>query len=401
MITRSSMLRVVIMSLVVLAAACSDSSKPSSTASSTASLSPAEAAKAYQDPGPSPVGVTTLTLQKGNKVEVWYPAVAGTTGTETYDVRDFTPEGIKALLTANVPATFSYPAGRDANVADGSFPLVFFSHGFSGIRVGSSHLTSHLASWGMIVAAPDHPSRDLPHALTFQNGNAHDAVDDVNATLTRMKAENTKPGGLFNGHVDEQRVAIVGHSAGGGTAEAAAREIDPIRGYVSLASGSFGGGGGSGGSNASTTSTTVPPPVDKPSLFVAGANDNVAVVDRVTNPAFHRAVPPTRLWVIDKTGHNAFDDFCTLGNGAGIIGVAEASGLGPLLSSPTFSQFKTLGEDGCKPPDLPVQQVWPIIDHVVTSWLRNLFGIDPQPIGLGPAVANQYVVPVRIEERLQ
>jgi hypothetical protein len=44
--------------------------------------------------------------------------------------------------------------------------------------------------------------------------------------------------------------------------------------------------------------------------------------------------------------------------------------------------------------------VWPIIDHVVTSWLRNLFGVDPQPIGLGPEVADQYPVPVRIEQRL-
>ena len=48
-----------------------------------------------------------------------------------------------------------------------------------------------------------------------------------------------------------------------------------------------------------------------------------------------------------------------------------------------------------------MQEVWPIIDHVVTSWLRNLFGIDQVPIGLGPEVANEYAVPVRIEERLQ
>jgi hypothetical protein len=48
-----------------------------------------------------------------------------------------------------------------------------------------------------------------------------------------------------------------------------------------------------------------------------------------------------------------------------------------------FSQFKTLGEDGCKSAGRPVQEVWPIIDHVVTSWLRNLFRIDQQPIGPG------------------
>ena len=276
-------------------------------------------------------------MPAGNKVEVWYPAVAGTTGTVSYDVRDFTPEGIKALLTANIPATFSYPGAHDAQVADGSFPLVFYSHGFSGIRVGSSHLTSHLASWGMIVAAPDHPSRDLTHALSFQTGGAQNSVDDINATWTLMQSENAKQGGLFYRHVDEDHVAITGHSAGGGTAEAAARQIDAIDGYASMASGTFSGSG----TGAGSTTTTLPPPVDKPTLFVAGANDNVAVFDRVTKPAFDRALPPTRLWVIDKTGHNAFDDFCTFGNGAGIIGVAEASGLGPLLSSEMFSRFKS------------------------------------------------------------
>ena len=160
-IRRSLTRPIVVACILLLVAACSDSSKPSSSASSSAPPPPAEAAKAYEDPGSFPVGVTTLTLPAGNKVEVWYPAVAGTTGTVSYDVRDFTPEGIKALLTANIPATFSYPGARDAQVADGSFPLVFYSHGFSSFRVGSSHLTSHLASWGMVVAAPDHPSRDL------------------------------------------------------------------------------------------------------------------------------------------------------------------------------------------------------------------------------------------------
>jgi hypothetical protein len=141
-------------------------------------------------------------------------------------------------------------------------------------------------------------------------------------------------------------------------------------------------------------------PASKPSLFVAGADDQVAVFDKVTEPAFDAAATPTVLWEIDKTGHNAFDDFCTLGNGKGIIGLAEASGLGPLLASKSFASFKKLGSDGCSPPDVPVRTVWPIIDHVVTSWLRQLFGVDPKPgIGLGPAVANQYAVSVRIEAR--
>jgi hypothetical protein len=64
-----------------------------------------------------------------------------------------------------------------------------------------------------------------------------------------------------------------------------------------------------------------------------------------------------------------------------------------------LSQFKSLGEDGCSPPALPVRQVWPVIDHVVTSWLRNLFGVDAQPVGLDANVAGQYNVAVDIQSR--
>ena len=108
---RAPRLVAITVSLLLLVAACS-SSKTSTAASTnptatTTTISPAIAAKAYEQPGPHPVGVTTYTLPTGNKVEVWYPAVAGTTGTVSYDIRDFTPPSIKALLTANVPATFS------------------------------------------------------------------------------------------------------------------------------------------------------------------------------------------------------------------------------------------------------------------------------------------------------
>jgi dienelactone hydrolase len=355
----------------------------------------------YEQPGPHPVGVTTFTLAAGNKVEVWYPAVAGTTGRISYDVRDFVPAAIKALLTANIPATYSYPGRRDAKVAAGRFPLVLFSHGFGGIRLQSSFLTSHLASWGMIVAAPEHPSRDLPHAITFKLGPAQDSVDDLKATLDLVTAENATAGSLLAGHVDTGRVAAVGHSAGGETVLSAARQIAAIEGYVSLASGIFPNRGGASLTGASTTSTTQPPMPDKPSLFVAGKDDGIAVFAAVTKPAFDAAAAPTRLWLIDKLGHNGFDDFCTFGNGKGIIGVAEASGLGPALSKPPLDQFKKLGSDGCLPPAVPVQQTFPIIDHVVTAWLRNLFGIDRQPVGLDASVATQYRVGVQIEARLR
>ena len=47
----------------------------------------------------------------------------------------------------------------------GRFPLVVFSHGYAGFRDQSTFLTSWLASWGFVVAAPDHHSRDLTAVL--------------------------------------------------------------------------------------------------------------------------------------------------------------------------------------------------------------------------------------------
>jgi predicted alpha/beta hydrolase family esterase len=249
----------------------------------------------------------------------------------------------------------------------------------------------------MIVAAPEHPSRDLTHALVFQLGPAQASVNDMKETLQLVTSEDHKPGSLLDGHVDLAHVAAVGHSAGGATALSSAEQMPEVAGYVSLASGIFRSSSSSTTADTTTTTTAMP---EKPSLFVAGTDDHVAVFSQVTKPAFDAAPAPSRLWLIDKLGHNGFDDFCTFGNGKGIIGVAEAAGLGPALSKPPLSQFKSLGEDGCNPPALPVRQNWPIIDHVVTSWLRNLFGTDKDPVGLDTSVAGQYDVKVDISAHL-
>lgn len=406
--------------VVMLVAACSDGSKSSSTqvadTASSATDSPVTGvpatevpsttdaattttvdidtqAMAYSDYGPYPVGVTTLQLDKGPLVEVWYPAVEGTTGTETYDVRDFVGEAIRGVLTGDVPATYSYPAGRDAGVAEGEFPVVLFSHGVVGIRVQSSFLTSNLASWGMIVVSPEHPSRDMENVLNnTASGDRADSIDDLLRSLDLITAEGTDAASRFNGHVDAERVAAVGHSAGGGTVLAAARD-SRVDGYVSLASGIFSGASGDTTTATATTTTTAPLPA-KPSFFIGGSVDAVIPFATVTEPAYEAAPSPSLLWEIDGVGHNGFNDFCTFGNGTGIIGIAEASGLGAFLDS--APGLRTLGEDGCVPPAIPVATTFPIINHAVTAWVRHLFGVDAEAVGLGTDVADRYETLVTI-----
>ncbi|MCU1396636.1 MAG: dienelactone hydrolase-like enzyme [Ilumatobacteraceae bacterium] len=380
--------------------------------SPTTTADPATEADAYEAAGPYPVGVTTLTMANGIQVAVWYPAVAGSDGTETYDVRDFTAPAIKALLTADIPATYSYPATRDAAVADGHFPVVLNSHGYSGINVGSSFLTSHLASWGMIVVSPDHPTRDLYHTVAGITPDVvTDPVDDLLGSLDLITAKGSTAGDPFDGHVDIDHVGALGHSAGGGTVlEAAA---DPrIDGYVSMASGiprptpatdttdTTAADTTVAGSTPATTPATNPAASvalpDKPSFFLSGSVDGVADPAR-THDAFLAVPTPSLFWEITGVGHNGFDDFCTFGNGTGIIGIAQASGLGPLLDAQP--QFRTLGSDGCSPPAVPVATTFPIIDHAVTAFFLELFGIDAAPKGLGPSVAGSYAQPITIEQR--
>jgi predicted dienelactone hydrolase len=384
--------------LTLLLAGCSGSGSSKESSPSTApptTLAPAVAAQAYTKPGPFPVGITTLELKGGVKVEVWYPAAHGSVGKDSYDLRKLIPPGIQKLLTADTPAVFSFDAARDAALADGKFPLVLFSHGYTGIRQQSTFLTAHLASWGMVVAAPDHWSRDMFHTLNGVLGvkteNANDSADDLRQTRELMTAQNGDAKSRFNGHVDLDRIGLVGHSAGGGTVLSVAAD-EGIDGYVSMASGLL---------RNRTTSTTAPATAPKlpdiPSFFLAGSLDHIADPATVTKPAFEAAPPPSLLWIIEGAGHNAFDDFCTLGNGKGIIGLAEASGLGPFLDAQP--QFRSLGEDGCIKPAVPVATTFPIINHAVTAWLRDLFGLDPAPVGLGPEVEGEYAVPVEITEK--
>jgi len=359
------------------------------TEAPTTTIDPATLANAYAESGPHPVGVTTTQLAAGNQVEIWYPAVEGTTGTESYDVRDFVPDAIRALLTADVPAVYEYEAGRDAEAAAGPFPVVLFSHGYSGMRLQSTFLTAHLASWGMVVVSADHWSRDLFHVLSAPVGDRASSIAELSEALDLVIAANTTAGGPFEGRIDDSRVVAVGHSAGGGTIVGAALADDRIDGYVSLASGV-----GVGGNTTTTAPLQLP---TQPSFFIAGALDGVISAETGTRASYELVPAPSRLWIIDGVGHNGFDDFCTFGNGSGIIGVAIASGLGALLEAqPTL---RTLGEDGCLPPSVPVTETFPIIRHAVTAQIRYWFGEDAEPIGLGPESADAYTVGVDISSK--
>lgn len=337
-------------------------------ATTTPETTPPSAAVTAEDlagPGPYAVGVTTRTLPEGGSVEVWYPADASTAGgTDTYHISQFLPPALADLVPADIDDIVTIDATRDGAAGpDGPFPIVLFSHGASSFRMQSSTLAQHLASWGIVTASTDHPSRDLLNSLGGTAEGQPPSADQMRSMRTYLTTLGDDA--LLGGVLDNDRVALGGHSAGGGTIAEVALD-DGILGYVSYASG---------------LRDTVP---TIPSLFMAGANDGVISADR-TRESFDLAAAPSWLWVFEDAGHLAFSDLCAVGGGeANLIVLAEAARLGDFVDD----RLRSLATDGCDDPNRPVQEVWPGIDQASTGFYRWVFGTDAEPVGLDASVVT-------------
>ena len=347
-----------------MAPTTTEDSTPETTDAPQPDVTPAELAAR----GPYAVGVTTKTLPEGGLVEVWYPADESTAGgTVVYNVRDFLPPGVGDLITEGIDDSFTIEATRDAAAAgDGPFPIVLFSHGASSYRLQSSHIAEHLASWGIVTASTDHPSRDLTNSLGGTTDGQAPSVDQMRSMRTLLTTLDEDP--VLGGVLDNDRIALGGHSAGGGTIAEVALD-GGILGYVSYASG---------------LRDNVP---DVPSLFMAGELDGIIESSR-TVESFDLAPAPSWLWLFADTGHLAFSDLCAIGAGdSNLIDLGEQAGLGAFLDD----GLRRLGTDGCDEPNRPVQEVWPGIDQAATGFYRWVFGIDAEPIGLDESVVTDGV----------
>jgi dienelactone hydrolase len=331
----------------------------------------------FSQPGPYGVGEKTLALPtNGAPVEVWFPAkksaVAGAPGA-SYDVVDWLPEFLKALLPKG--ASVSYPSGgvRGVAVAPGRFPLVVFSHGYAGFRDQSTFLTSWLASWGFVVAAPDHYSRGLTKVLGGPAGGPGGAavttdVGDLRATLTLMRQRAGNRSTRFYRHVDTSRVAAVGHSAGGAAVEAWAATDRRVTTFVGLAGATV----GAFGETEHGPGSLVP---HQPGMLMAGTSDGV--VDSADMIAAYGHLQEPKRLILVGGGHHAFSDLCEVGaSQGGLLAVAE------LLHFPVPPALVPLASDGCNPPALPPTEAWPAIRQATVAQLRHVFGFDTSEAGL-------------------
>lgn len=337
---------------------------------------------AYAGPGPYPVGVTTLQLAD-RPVEVWYPAVPGSeTGVAraTYKQNDPLEPILKSFVEniarrEGINLVFQTRAFRELPASgDGPFPVVILSHGFGGWRQVNSSLAAGIASWGFVVASPEYLERGLNAVAT--NTVMADPVKDraiTVDTLALLRAENDQPEGLLSDVLSFEDVGIAGHSAGGRTALDILDldEIDVAIGYAAA------------GGDADTS---------KPIMLIVARND-IAITPEFSEELFEPFSSPKRLLIVEETGHNSFSDICApLREGASLAQLALEAGL------QIDPQLLELAANGCSEQDLAPEEAWSIAQHFTVAQLRETFGIDEPPVGLGPGIAEAFEVSVEYRQ---
>ena len=228
--------------------------------------------------GPFPVGVTTMQLDDHDRqdpetggprsllTEIWYPATDASRSLPRNRFSDFILRGVVPGSIAAAEAGLSYfkenfsieemdrtfenVAVRDARGRKGTFPLVVFSHGFSGARFNCVFFSEFLASHGFIVAAPDHTGNSgftlLDGTVVKRGGeraqrSAADRPQDVSFLIDTFTKMTNGADSRFAGRVDVGSVGVSGMSMGAGTSKRVLDQDSRVKAAVMLAPGRNGG----------------------------------------------------------------------------------------------------------------------------------------------------------------
>ena len=298
-------------------------------------------------------GVKTITLE-GQPVEVWYPVRASSVeGRQkaVYNMKDWLPASLASQIPDSECTTMEMDAYRDATIEAGPFPVVLFSHGLAGYRMQSSAVMAHLATWGFVVAAPEHEERGLAVILETGTPTGDDAPAALEATLDLLTSLNENDA-TFGGRLDLSKVAAAGHSMGS-AATAIVSQDSRISAWSTLAGAGFGDG------------------PNKPVLMMGGSRDGLATSEVLADSFDRQPATQKRFVSVENAGHLAFTDICLIGRSeGGVLAIAQNYGL------EVAEVLLTLANDGCQEDVLAAEYVFPVVNHYLVAHLRNAFGID-------------------------
>ncbi|SCG76520.1 Alpha/beta hydrolase family protein [Micromonospora siamensis] len=189
-----------------------------------------------------------------------------------------------------LPLTVWYPS-EGGRPAAGRFPAIVYSHGLRSLPELHAPLTTRWAAAGFVVAAPTYPRTNL-RATHFTRADVRNQPADgwrVIRYLIRLDAGRDDP---LAGHLDVNRIAAGGHSAGGFTTAGMFTSGHSPR----LRSGILIAGGGLAGAFAGPTA---------PLLFVHGGTDPI-VPESVGRAAYDRTPGPAAFLRLVGQGHGEY-----------------------------------------------------------------------------------------------
>ncbi|MDF5720076.1 MAG: alpha/beta hydrolase [Rhizonema sp. PD37] len=144
------------------------------------------------------------------------------------------PGGIRfskrTIALIDISRKRKFPADIYLPQAPGSRPVIVISHGLGSDRTSFAYLAEQLASYGFVVAVPEHPGSDARQLQALLSGRAdqvtspREFVDrplDVKYLLDELN-RLSQSDAEFKGHLNMQQVGVVGQSFGGYTALALA-----------------------------------------------------------------------------------------------------------------------------------------------------------------------------------
>jgi predicted dienelactone hydrolase len=263
--------------------------------------------------GPHPVGVVTRIVHDAERdrrlpTEVWYPARASYRGRDLHAEHQDRFEVIPGFTAQ------AQHAVRDADPAEGRFPLVLFSHGFGSDRRQSSTSCTHWASHGYVVASPDHVGNTMMDMIQMALGGmlgGHGLAERM-ADVARLRprdlihlVEPLCADDKLGGHIEASRIGAAGHSFGGWTALVAAARDPRVAAVLGMAP--VGGPGGPAIAEPLRTHLALDWSHRVHTLYLAAERDSLLPVHGMQS-LLARTPSPRSLVVLNNTDHMHFCD---------------------------------------------------------------------------------------------
>ncbi|MBD2299839.1 alpha/beta hydrolase [Nostoc sp. FACHB-190] len=132
----------------------------------------------------------------------------------------------QTILLNDLSRLRQFPADIYLPITQNPRPVIFISHGLGSDRTSFAYLAEHLASYGFVVAVPEHPGSNSKQLQALLSGtadrvtNPREFIDrplDIKFLLdelTRLSKNNPK----FQGRLNLEQVGVIGQSFGGYTA---------------------------------------------------------------------------------------------------------------------------------------------------------------------------------------